>query len=220
MRKLYKRTLLFTKLSVPFNAVMALGKILLGIFSSSFFLCVNGFYNIGIGLAKFFALKVHKDTSECHDQALIQKKQNRIYFFIGCIVFAASIMYIIYCASRIFGSSNVRYPRYIALIIAIVSILEIVFSLRGVIISRRDRKPVMEAIKLTNLASSFILLVLTQTAILSFATEADMSLYNGITGIVFGFLAALIGLYMIIRMAWITKKRHFTISKSRGFHSH
>lgn len=193
-------------MSVPLNAVMAAGKIILGIFSSSFFLSVNGFYNIGIGLAKFFALKAHKETAECSDPALTQKKQNRIYFFIGFIVLAASVMYIIYCASRLFGGGgSAKYPRHIALIIAIVSILEIVFSLRGVIISRRDRKPVMEAIKLTNLASSFILLVLTQTAILSFAADADVSLYNGITGILLGSLAALIGLYMIIRMAWLTK---------------
>lgn len=218
MRKLYKRTLFFTKLSVPLNAATAAAKILLGIFSSSFFLCLSGFYNIGIGLAKVSALKTHKDTVDCSDPELKQRKQNRIYFFIGFIIFAASVIYTIYCASKLFnGGNSAKYPQHIAMIIAIVSISEIALSLRGIIISRRDRKPLIEAIKLTNLASSLILLVLTQTAILSFTTNADVSFYNGITGIILGSMAASIGLYMIVRMLWTTNGIFIKKKISREF---
>jgi len=42
--------------------------------------------------------------------------------------------------------------------------------------------------------------VLTQTALLSFAHVGDASILNGLSGIIFGLVAAMIGLYMIIHV--------------------
>lgn len=52
--------------------------------------------------------------------------------------------------------------------------------------------------KLTSLTSSIICLVLTQTAIMSFAYKGDASFANGLSGMTFGGCAAVIGLYIVI----------------------
>lgn len=60
---------------------------------------------------------------------------------------------------------------------------------------------------MTNLASALISLVLTQTALLSLS-EGNHSFYNGLCGIIFGSLAACVGLSMIIRMRLIEKGKY------------
>ncbi|MNV86003.1 hypothetical protein D3C71_1799990 [compost metagenome] len=97
------------------------------------------------------------------------------------------------------GAGKARYDQYTALLIATVTFTELLVSLFGSMAARRNGEPVVEAIRLTNLASSFISLVLTQTAILSFAQERDVTFYNGLSGVIFGTLAALTGLYMLLR---------------------
>jgi hypothetical protein len=64
----------------------------------------------------------------------------------------------------------------------------------------------ISAIKLTDLTSALVSLVLTQTAILSFTTQGDMSYFNGISGMLFGGIATLIGIYMMIRAALIKRQ--------------
>ncbi|WP_440119324.1 hypothetical protein [Paenibacillus sp. QZ-Y1] len=195
------RIIYFAKLSVPLNVLIAVGKILLGIFSLSFFLCINAFYNIGIAVAKYYAAKAHEDLNQGHfSPDEISKKQYAAYHFIGNIVLASSMVYIIYCSKLLFVAGNItHYPRYIAFIIAAVTFTEIAISLGGAVMARRNNEPVIEAIKLTNFSSSLISLSLTQTAIMSFSYKGDPTFYNGLSGIIFGALAALIGLYMILR---------------------
>ncbi|PQP81318.1 hypothetical protein C0Q44_23230 [Paenibacillus sp. PCH8] len=195
------RIIYFAKLSIPLNALIAVGKLLLGIFSLSFFLCINAFYNIGIAVAKYYAAKAHKDSSLGNSSPEeIQKKQYAAYHVIGNIVLASSVVYVIYCSKLLFvAGSRTHYPQYVAFIIAAVTFTEIAVSLGGVVIARRNNEPVIEAIKLTNFSSSLISLSLTQTAIMSFAYKGDPTFYNGLSGIFFGVLAALIGLYMILR---------------------
>lgn len=60
----HNRIVWFSKLSVIFNAVMALAKIIMGIYSFSVFLCINAFYNIGIGTAKAIALKGYSESKK------------------------------------------------------------------------------------------------------------------------------------------------------------
>ena len=198
MQDKYNRSIRFAKLSVPLNIAMAVGKIFLGIFSFSFFLCINAFYNIGIASAKFYAVKSHEDTINTQSED-IQKKQQAAYHVIGSIVLVTSLVYIVYCIKMFSGGVSPKYHEYIAIAIAAVTFTEIAVSFQGVISARRSNEPVIEAIKLTNFVSSLISIVLTQTAIMSFTYDGDASFSNGLSGIVFGALAALIGLYMIVR---------------------
>jgi hypothetical protein len=86
-----------------------------------------------------------------------------------------------------------------SLIIATVTFAEIGMAVYGIKTTQTRRMPAVAATKLTNLASSLISLVLTQAAILSFTTMDDLSFFNGISGILFGGIAALIGVGMIVR---------------------
>ena len=68
-----------------------------------------------------------------------------------------------------------------------------------------------------NLSASLITLVLTQTALLSFAnTEADIveiSKANGFIGILMGTVATLIGIYMIFRVKKLRRQSDLLIKE-------
>ena len=197
----HKRTILFARLSVITCAVMAVGKIVLGIISASMFLYINAAYSVGLGLAKLFAVKADREEQAGqYTDEMLRKRQNGAYTAIGAIVLATSVVYMIYCVRMFLGDSGMQYGEITAIAIATMTVTEIVLAVYGVITTKRDEKPIHEAVKLTNFASSLISVVLTQCAILSFAGEGDLSVYNGLSGVIFGLCAAAIGLYMVLHM--------------------
>ncbi|OMD55328.1 hypothetical protein BSK51_04570 [Paenibacillus odorifer] len=78
-------------------------------------------------------------------------------------------------------NENQTYSMHVALAITCMTFVEIVMAVHGAIVMmRKGKAPAVSAIKLSNLAASLISLVLTQTAILSFTHQGDMSYYNGL----------------------------------------
>lgn len=204
MTDLWEKQLLFnTQVSIAVNAVMAISKIVIGILTFSLFMCVNAFYNIGIGLAKYQSLTGIKKT-EHKDQ------QYSYCAIVGTILLITSVVYIIYSLRLFAGAKLVfKYPMEVGIAIATFTFVEIGMNIKGTISARKHPMPLISAIKQINLASSLICLVLTQTALMSFAHDGDSSVAVGITGVLFGTSASIIGIVLIIRMSRIKKKINY-----------
>ena len=195
-----KRQIKFAKISVPFNALMAAGKFIFGIISASFFLCINALYNVGIGTVKYIAVKTHNSIADSELTAEEKpERQLKSFKLIGVFLLITGMIYVLYCVKMFVVKDNTVYRQTVAIAIAAFTFFEIFISAAGVSKMRKEREPMLEALKLINLAASLVSLVLTQTALLSFAYEGDASFYNGISGIIFGSCAALIGAVMVIR---------------------
>lgn len=183
------------------NFVVGVGKLILGIISLSLFTCVGALYTFGMVTAKCFALAgiVKQDNS---------KEQYWYYKASGLILIIASLLYIIYSIRLFVNPINTVYDMNVALLIATFTFTELVLNIRGVIIERHNHSPLVHAIKMINLASSLICLVLTQAAILSFA-DTQFAMHasaNGLLGIIMGGVACLLGVVMIIRIGVIQKR--------------
>lgn len=193
------RMLHLTGLSGLGNILMGLFKIVSGVLAFSIFTCVNGCYTLGMVLARYCALKGAvwtKDISE----------QYRYYRWSGIVLIVTSCLYIIYSIRMYFHPSYTAYHPYIAMGIATVTFVEIGLNLRGVLVFRKNRSPLLHALKTINLATSLISLVLTQAAILSFANEVQRPETNGILGVLMGVCAVLLGVHMLLRMQRITNR--------------
>lgn len=187
------RTIHFTGVSVAGNMVLALFKILSGFLSQSVFTCINGFYTMGMVAARGCALAgvMREDRIP---------EQYRYYRRAGMVLIFASCCYIAYSVQMYLHPVYTVYHPYAAMGIATVTFVEIGLNLRGILIFRKSRTPLLHAIKIINLASSLISLVLTQAAILSFADEVQDPSVNGIMGTVAGGCALLLGIYMLCRV--------------------
>ena len=184
--KLFKKYISFRKISTSLNAILGLIKIILAIFSNSILLFIYSFYNISMSIAKRTSVREK------------QKYEYENFYFCGIIVLISSISYVLYSDYIYFNGSNAEYHMYIAIGIATLAFYNITVAIIGLIRAKKRKDIKNQTIKLTNLASSFISMSLTQTAILSFTTKSDMSKYNAIGGIIFGMLSAIVGIYMII----------------------
>jgi divalent metal cation (Fe/Co/Zn/Cd) transporter len=203
------RIALFAKVSIITNAVISLGKIGMSIYSLSFFLFVNGLYNVGIGAAKFIAVKGYGRKVEKTAQ---EQTGYRDYRLVGVVIAMASAAYMAYSLRMIGGGkSNIQYNLITALAIAAFAFAEIGVSVYGVVKIRRDKEPAMEAIKMTNLVASLISIVLTQSALLEINHVDNIARYCGYTGLIFGGLSAAIGIRMAFRM-----KGGSALSKEQG----
>lgn len=204
-----ERVVFFTKMSVPANILLAIGKALLSLLTLSFFLFVNALYSLGIGLAKFVPLKAQLESEKGNFSApQLRDKKNRAYSLTGVVIAASALVYLLYCTRMFIAKNgNTSYGTIPGITIAAFTFAELALASVGAKTMRRRHEPLLEAIKMTNLASALISLMLTQTALLSLS-EGDYSFYNGLCGIIFGALAACVGLSMIIRMRLIEKGKY------------
>lgn len=178
------------------NLFVGIGKLVMGLMSLSFFTCVSAFYTFGMVIAKACALKglVKEKTLE---------ERYRYYKLSGIILIITSVLYVIYSTRLLWQPMTGHYDKYVGIGIATFAFTELGINIRGVIVERHNHALLFHAIRMISLASSFICLVLTQTAILSFTHESlpdyDPSVTNGFMGILMGTAAILMGCVMLWR---------------------
>lgn len=209
MRNTSRRNIYFSAMAVPGHLFMAASKAVVLLFSFSIFLAANMAFTLGLAAVKIFVVLTdrranRRGTSSGDDIA-------RTYRLTGLIVLVLSVAYVLSCLPLVYGTnSSGHYDRIVAIAIGVIAAIELAVSAHGVFASRKHNDLLMEAVKLSNLAASLILLVLAQTALLSLTTGTsvdpitqeptmDPSRYNGLSGLVLGSLAALIGVYMLTR---------------------
>lgn len=202
------RSLHITGASCLGNLAVGMGKLLMGILSLSFFTCASALYTFFMVTAKCFALAgiVKEEQAE---------GQFRYYRASGLILMGASMLYIIYSIRLFITPVQDQYDMNTALLIATFTFAELAINIRGVIIERHSHAPLIHAIKMINLASSMICLVLTQAALLSIAAtkNENHSTANGFIGVVMGSAALFLGAIMLVRI-----KKLQSMKESSKFH--
>lgn len=183
------KTIFGAKFSIIFNAILALGKIIVGIFSSIFFV-VSGVVNVFIMISK----------QECYVGVKYPEKKTFEYRnkMIGLFLLFAGIQYAIYMARMIFTDVKLmEYGMILGIAIACVSFIELGVAIKGCFNSF-GRGHYYRNIKLINLCSALTAIVLTEVALTSFAAETDTRLINGLFGLVVGLVIVLIAIFIFV----------------------
>lgn len=197
------KKLVFTRISLVKDAFLVIGKAVIGILFLSVFMLMNAFYSLGMGGARFLVLRMHSQNKE---------EQLRGYRRIGIVILVASVCFALYSLRMFVAGTSMKYSMEVALVIACYTFVEFALNIRDSIRLGRSNDPASEALKLIDLASTLICFVLTQAAIMSFSSKDDPSFANGLSGITFGALSALVGVYMIVRSCFLKKKFSAKIS--------
>jgi len=189
-----RRTIRITGASCMGNAFVGLGKLLIGIASPSLFTCVSACYTFGMVIAKGFAVAgmfTEKDET-------VQRKYCRLS---GVILIVASACYILYSLRLFIFPEHTVFHEYVAIGIAAITFAEIGLNISGVLRERKNHSLPGQSVKMINLAASLISLVLTQTALLSFASDQVDAhpTANGFMGILMGTAATIIGMLLVVK---------------------
>ncbi|WOO36730.1 hypothetical protein R2R35_23550 [Anaerocolumna sp. AGMB13020] len=208
------RSLHLTGAAITVSFFIVAGKLFMGILSLSFFACANAFYSIGMIVAKSIALTGIRKASDIN-------KQYQYFIYSSTVLICSSLLYILYSVRLFYSPMTASYHMIAALGIAAVTFTEVGLNIRGVIVTRYNNTLLLHAIKMINLSASFIALVLTQTALLSFTgNEADpveISNANGLIGILMGTVAAFIGFSMLYRVRML-KNKEIESAKNNSLH--
>jgi hypothetical protein len=184
------RAVNFAKLSMFLNAFIALGKISMGIYSLSLFVCVGGFYNIGIGVAKYVMVKGHAE-----------KDKRRNYKCVGIIILLTSASYMAYCLiMSIRNKANVSYDMIASITIATFTFTEIGLAVRGLLNTRKNANLTLAAAKRISFVTALISIALTQSALLGLSEVENAARYCGWVGLLLGGVSAMVGAQMIMKM--------------------
>ena len=184
-----ERKLIFTRVSILKDTFLVVGKGVISVISVSFFMFVNALYSAGMGIARLIAVRMHTQD---------KKNQVKSYRYVGIIISFSSICYVLYSIRLFFGGKTGDYDMVVALVIASYTFVEFGINIKEAIRLHKSRALEAKALRAASFSSTLICFVLTQTAIMSFANEGDNSFANALSGVVFGTLASLVGLYVIL----------------------
>lgn len=197
--------------SIIYNLISGLIKMMIAFLSLSFFLLINSFYNFSMAFAKIVALyhdqKSKKEADENQPNGY-GFHQYIAYRNVGVAIICSGIFYLAYCVSIFLGYQEVSFNTIIAIAIATLSFSEIGCAFYGIIKSHNIKTPFSSAMSMINLCSGFISLVLTQSALLSLSHTANTNIPNGILGVIFSTITILIGLYMMLHICHLQSHKH------------
>lgn len=189
-------------LSMIGNGCIAVVKIILGTVMMSIFFVISGFYTIGIGMSKVIYYHGHSLPKE--EKEVIYKH----YVAMGIVLLVTSIIYILYMARLFFIESTIPYTTIMGITLALISFVEVGMAIKGLVKSNKLHEPLLQGLKLINLSSGLIAMVLTQSALLSVSDISSrvVNTSNAIIGIIMGSISAVIAGYMIYHYFSLRRK--------------
>lgn len=182
------KTTLMAFLSIILNVALASGKFLICIFKKDIFFLIAGLINLFVLMAK----------SQCY--LGIKNKKNKPFEsrnkLTSVFLVLAGLIYSIYMLSLfLFGRTTMKYGMILGIIIALISFIELAIAIRGLFVSF-GKGHYYRNIKIINFTGALTAIVMTQIALLSFASNLDHSFINGITGFIVGIIMIILGVHM------------------------
>lgn len=200
-RDLRDRSMFFASLSIATSLAMAAWKIGAAILTGvSLFWLVNAAFSLGLAAARYLAVSTHRRPHAGAGDAVSQyQHQRRIYRITGLTLVGLAGLYITSCFTTLsLDVETQKFSQNIGIAIATLTFTELGLAIHGLMSARRNADLLVEVVKLGNLAGALILLVLTQSALMSFSQTTPGN-YTGAAGITFGSVVIMIGLYMLVR---------------------
>lgn len=209
LRDKVRRAIAFTVMSIPANLLFAAWKVVLAVQECSVFILAAAAFNIGLAVIKFVLVRAHirvlavpAHRGITIDPGLAALRAQREYRFTGLLIILLSIGFVVGSLPLTFAVERFgTLSTWSSIQIAALSFVEFGLAVHGMVSARRNRTPLVEAVKWANLAGSLVLLALAQTALMTSEHSSPNERYFGGSGVVFGLAAAACGFGMVVRVA-------------------
>ena len=198
-----ERSFFYAGISALFNMLFAAAKLVLFLVEPNLFLLANVLFSLGVGAAKAVAVRSYRRARSAeHLPAPPAIEQYRAATMIGIVLTSSAMLYVGLCLPLLLGTSvSVAFEPIVAEILALIAFVELGFAITAAIRMRRSKQPLVRSIRVVNVGSALVLLVLAQAAILSFASTVESSWGVGVSALIFGGATMLGGLALVIHSA-------------------
>ena len=98
-----------------------------------------------------------------------------------------------------YNGTKTNMHEYLTYLVALIAFWSVGSAIYGMEKYKRDKSPVIKAVKITNFANALTSIVLTQVTLLNtFSKNYDSGNINGYTGMSVSLIIMIMGLYMIL----------------------
>ena len=193
------KIIFFLALTTIVNILMAVVKLVFSLTLPSLWFFVNAIFNFILALLRFFSIRDYKKIkmSKSVDEKLKIGFKN--YLNNGILLILLGISYFMVSVYIYYKGSFTNMHEYLTYLVSFMAFYSIFSAIYGMVKYKKDKTPIISAVKITNFANALTSIVLTQVVLLdTFGGGMNTNLYDGVVGIFVSIIITFLGLYMIV----------------------
>ena len=180
------------------NFVVAIFKFVFSLTIPSMWFFINAVFSFILSFSRIMTVKEYRKIRMLEDKELKMKLEYRNYLNNGIVLILLGIAYFFISSYMYYNGTNTTMHEYITYLVALIAFWSIGTAIYGMVKYKKNKEPIIKAVKLTNFANALTSIVLTQVVLLdTFSTGYDSSI-NGYTGMGVSLIIIFLGLYMIL----------------------
>lgn len=181
------------------NIFIAAVKLIFSIIIPSLWFGVNAGFGIVLSLSRFFSINAYMKLKRVKNEITKKKIGCKNYFHNGILLILLGIMYFFVSCYMYYNGTKTNMHEYLTYLVALIAFWSVGSAIYGMEKYKRDKSPVIKAVKITNFANALTSIVLTQVTLLNtFSKNYDSGNINGYTGMSVSLIIMIMGLYMIL----------------------
>lgn len=193
------RIFFFLMLMTVGNILSATVKFIFSITIPSLWFGVNAGFGIVLSISRFFSINAYIKLKSKKDEKSKKKIGLKNYLHNGILLILLGIMYFFVSVYMFYKGTKTYMHEYLTYLVALIAFWSVGSAIYGMVKYKRDKSPVIKAVKITNFANALTAIVLTQVTLLNtFSKNYDSVSINGCTGITVSLIIMILGLYMIL----------------------
>lgn len=161
------RTLAITKASLTTNALIGVGKLLLGFSLFSLWFIMNAFYYLLLCCARLFFLRQYAYAVKMRDATERYDWEFGVFRYTGLFLSLMGVAYFFICLKMYVDGDSTVYRGYIVYLVAFISFIKLGFAIYGTVVTRRMKSPIILALKIVSFADAMVSIVVTQCTLLT-----------------------------------------------------
>ena len=195
----HDKIIFFLALTTIVNILMAVVKLVFSLTLPSLWFFVNAIFNFILALLRFFSIRDYKKIKMSKSVDEKQKIGFKNYLNNGILLIFLGISYFMVSVYIYYKGSFTNMHEYLTYLVSFMAFYSIFSAIYGMIKYKKDKTPIISAVKFTNFANALTSIVLTQVVLLdTFGSDMNTNIYDGIVGLFVSIIIIFLGLYMII----------------------
>ena len=180
------------------NLFVGIIKFIFAITIPSLWFFINSIFSFVLAMSRMIIINNYNKIKKIDDERIRIIKEQESYLQNGVMLILLGIVYFFVSSYMYYNGTNTNMHEYITYLIALIAFSSIGTAIYGMIKYKRNKEPIMKAVKITNFANALTSIVLTQVVLLdAYATTYDSTI-NGYTGMGVSLIIIGLGIYMII----------------------
>ncbi|MBQ8681819.1 MAG: hypothetical protein IJ509_02805 [Bacilli bacterium] len=202
------KTMLLLIFTTMANIIIAIAKFIFAFTIPSLWFFVNAGFLAVLSISRFFSIRAYGIRRGIDDENLKKELGYKNYLHNGILLIILGVMYFSVSVYMYYKGTNTLMHEYLTYLVALNAFWQVGWSIHGMVKYKRKSSPILKAVKITNFANALTSIVLTQVVLLdTFASEYDLAVVNGYTGMVVSLMIVIMGLYMIINIRSVLEER-------------